>query len=56
VSCVISAGLVSHAAPETATVIGGYTPSGANFDALIFGYYSGWEITFRPSITRTSNK
>jgi bifunctional non-homologous end joining protein LigD len=22
-------------------VIGGYTPSGRNFDAIIFGYYNG---------------
>ena len=27
-------------------VIGGYTPSGANFDALIFGYYTGDQLMY----------
>src|SRR5262249_51796670 len=27
-------------------VIGGYTPSGANFDALIFGYYAGDHLMY----------
>ena len=27
-------------------VIGGYTPSGANFDALIFGYYAGDQFMY----------
>jgi bifunctional non-homologous end joining protein LigD len=27
-------------------VIGGYTPTGKNFDALIFGYYQGNKLMY----------
>jgi ATP-dependent DNA ligase len=33
-------------------VIGGYTPSGRNFDALIFGYYEGKKLIY---VARTRN-
>src|SRR5436190_154618 len=33
-------------------VIGGYTPSASNFDALIFGYYEGDKLQY---VARTRN-
>jgi ATP-dependent DNA ligase len=33
-------------------VIGGYTPSAKNFDALIFGYYEGDRLVY---VARTRN-